>query len=222
MFASASTWRKTREEKGSCGVWKVLAEILSVVPSCDSISVGWWYPLLPASLFLWMKSSSSQLAAFMEKDWRVRNLCVHVCVCVCVPAQALCGCEVCLYWGCELLSVVIPSGGKANWFASCSPMFDPAACSAVSLFGNLWHADDRAILMRVHTWQVFTESEHTHTTHTNTHKNCPYNYIQTAVLDLYYLWLVYSESWGCSCICGEKKTTSSTASKHSSAGRHLD
>lgn len=82
----------------------------------------------------------------------------NVCVCMCVCLSILCGC-VCLYWGCELLSAVIPSGGKANWFAFCSPMFDPTACSAVSLFGNLWHADDRTILMRAHTHDRCLQSE---------------------------------------------------------------
>lgn len=87
-----------------------------------------------------------------KPGWTVRTtqkcVCQHDCVVVL---------RVCLYLGCVLLSVVISSGRKVNWFASCSPLFDPTACSAVSLFGNLWHADDRAVLMSTHTCQVFTE-----------------------------------------------------------------
>lgn len=110
-------------------------------------------------------------------------------LCLCVFASSStgkCVCQHCVvvFWVfvLRLWAAVILSGGKVNWFTPCSPLFDPTACSAVSLFSNLWPADDRTTLMRANAWQVFTvfECKHTHT-HTHTYKHTThvrtYNYI---------------------------------------------
>lgn len=93
----------------------------------------------------WASSSGPNLAA----------RCTEMRMSLCASAPAWSFVVSVLHGGCELLSLVIPSGGvgwvvygegEVNWFASCSPLFDPTAFSAVSLFGNLWHADDETVL----------------------------------------------------------------------------
>lgn len=144
MFICASTWRK-----GSCGVSEALAEISSVGPFFDSVCVGWRYPQLPIHCFL--RWSGLLHRAPISRTVHGN---AHVTLCVCSGVVLRCECFAWRLWAAVTSHPVWGGGvgwvvygeGEVNWFASCSPLFDPTACSAVSLFGNLWHADDETVL----------------------------------------------------------------------------